>query len=87
MNGERGEIISYDSNKSRYTVKVSSGRSVSLKRDKVLFEIGTNVRLDGLKKNEDNGKIGRIERLDGERYEVRLEDGRVVRIKKENVLV
>jgi hypothetical protein len=87
LNGERGEIISYDSNKSRYTVKVSSGRSVSLKRDKVLFEIGTNVRLDGLKRMEDNGKIGRIERLDGERYEVRLEDGRVVRIKKENVLV
>jgi hypothetical protein len=94
LNGERGTIVGWDTERARYMVYVINlSKIFSLKPTNVILENGTVAKITGLKaKPELNDRFGTIQswirdsnRYD--RYEVQLSDSQVVRIKVENVRV
>lgn len=71
----------------RYSVCTATGRRVSLKPSKIVLSDGTVVTLDGLTKGGLNGEMGTVQGGADGRYNVRLDGGRVVAVKRENCRV
>ena len=58
-----------------------------MKPENVVIAAGTVVTLVGLVKGDNNGRMGTVEGEKEGRYDVRLDGGRVVRVKRRNVVV
>lgn len=91
FNGKTATIITWIPSKERYNVHVTALKKfVSLKPGNVVLSKGTVAMVTGLvSKQELNGKFGTIVEWlrEKERYEVRLSDSQVVRVKIENMMV
>jgi len=91
FNGKTATIITWIPSKERYNVHVTALKKfVSLKPGNVILNKGTVAMVTGLvSKPELNGKFGTIMEWlrEKERYDVRLSESQVVRVKIENMIV
>mmetsp|Transcript_52758 Transcript_52758/g.98795 ORF Transcript_52758/g.98795 Transcript_52758/m.98795 type:complete len:357 (+) Transcript_52758:99-1169(+) len=90
LNGLPGKIVGVDTTSRRYIVMVQAAAPtvVRLQPANCILSSGTCVRLQGLSRQELNGKRAQICEVDvcGGRYEVQLPEGRSVRVKFENAV-
>ena len=88
LNGKTGNIIAYDTQKHRFTIKLFIGRIVSVKQDNIVFPKDTPINIQGLKSSEQyNGKSGIITNFNGERYSIQLPNRNVLKLKPNNVSI
>ena len=88
LNGKSGKIIGFDKTTNRYQVLIN-GDPVGLKQNNILFKVGSLVKLIGLKNNSYlNNKWVKIIQCDkfANKYLVKTEDIKLLRVKYENVL-
>jgi len=91
LNGQSGMILNF--NAGRYSVrlntKLANGRDVvGLQPNNAILQTGTRVTTTGLSNEQFNGKMAEVMEVHEEalRYTVRLEGGKQIKIKLENVL-
>lgn len=93
LNDKTGEILSYDAEKGRYTVRLkerlASGKDcVGLQPLNVVLPKGTRVVTQGLKTDELNGQLGQITEIDEEtmKYTVLCQNGKAIKISYDKVV-
>jgi curved DNA-binding protein CbpA len=88
LNGKTGDIIGYDTQKERFTIKLFIGRSISVKQDNLIYPNDTPINILGLKSSEQyNGKSGIITNFNGDRYSIQLPNRNVLKLKPNNVSI
>jgi curved DNA-binding protein CbpA len=88
LNGKTGDIISWDEDTGRFTVKLFIGRTISVKPENIIWPKETLVHIDKLNKSpEYNGKSGRVLKFDGNKYMVNLGREKVLKVKPENISI
>lgn len=93
MNGQSGTVLNYNEQQGRYSVKLrqklANGRDVvGLQPANVILGQGTRVVTQGLSNEQFNGQMAQIVDTDHSsmRYSVQCQNGKVIKIKFENVL-
>eukprot|EP00929_Paragymnodinium_shiwhaense_P029415 TRINITY_DN16863_c0_g1_i1.p1 TRINITY_DN16863_c0_g1~~TRINITY_DN16863_c0_g1_i1.p1 ORF type:complete len:353 (-),score=98.91 TRINITY_DN16863_c0_g1_i1:334-1392(-) len=93
LNGQAAKIVNYIESQSRYMIQLSkkmeSGRDVvGLKSENIILKVGCRVVTQGLSNEQFNGLMGKINDFDRDalRYTVECENGKVIKIKLDNVL-
>ena len=88
LNGKSGNIIAYDTQKDRFTIKLFIGRIVSIKQDNIVFPKNTPINIHDLKSSEQyNGKSGIITNFNGTRYFIQLPNRNILNLKPNNVSI
>eukprot|EP00933_Yihiella_yeosuensis_P050795 TRINITY_DN48594_c0_g1_i1.p1 TRINITY_DN48594_c0_g1~~TRINITY_DN48594_c0_g1_i1.p1 ORF type:complete len:418 (-),score=96.66 TRINITY_DN48594_c0_g1_i1:215-1468(-) len=88
LNGLMGQIAKFDRDKGRYIVMVNGNDGVlSLKPGNCLLLPGTRVLIDGLENRDFNGQMAQIQAVDkaAKRYTVSCRNGKVIKVKYDNV--
>ena len=89
FNGKEGTIVSFNSERNRYVVRVSlpsETKEISIKSSNIRIPDLSKVRLEGLENQPQwNGRYGTIMKWEDGRYQVRLSNMYSVRVKVENV--
>lgn len=89
LNGKEGTIVSYNSERNRYVVRVSlpsEMKEISIKSSNIRIPDLTKVRLEGLESQPQwNGRYGTIMKWENGRYQVRLSNMYSVMVRVENV--
>ncbi len=87
INGERGIVHDYDSNKDRYIIKLYNGNLLSLKFENI--QQLTDVRIFNLKtKKELNNKLGKLIKYDDKKNKFIIElNGNIYSLNPENIII
>eukprot|EP00050_Salpingoeca_kvevrii_P017845 m.68739 g.68739 ORF g.68739 m.68739 type:complete len:306 (+) comp7762_c0_seq3:130-1047(+) len=87
LNGQRGNILSYDVEKGRYVVQVG-GSMYLLKPENLIVPDGTHVFTHGLSSAEHNDRCGQVQSFDEakQRYVLQLSDS-VISVKPEKIMM
>eukprot|EP00931_Biecheleriopsis_adriatica_P078860 TRINITY_DN52276_c0_g1_i1.p1 TRINITY_DN52276_c0_g1~~TRINITY_DN52276_c0_g1_i1.p1 ORF type:complete len:342 (-),score=68.08 TRINITY_DN52276_c0_g1_i1:250-1212(-) len=89
LNGRSGEILNYDEESQRYTVRFQDPSFVAaLPRARCLLPLGTRVIIQGLSSQQFNGMLARIVAVDhgAGRYTVECDGAMQIKIRFENVV-
>eukprot|EP00434_Breviolum_minutum_P020440 symbB.v1.2.018024.t1/scaffold1374.1/size123604/6 len=93
LNGKSGQLLNFDRQNWRYTVrlaeKLENGKDVlGLQPNNVILPKGTRIVVANLGKEEFNGQMAQINEVDesAQRYQVACKNGKVIKIKFENVI-
>merc|ERR1711972_394355 len=86
LNGQVGDVVSYDSETGRYMVLLRNPpTAISLQRKNCVLRAGTRVVLDSLANSRYNGQMASIAGVDhaAGRYSVQCQSGEEIKVKYE----
>ncbi|KAK3248315.1 hypothetical protein CYMTET_42216 [Cymbomonas tetramitiformis] len=86
FNGNKGKVIGFDESSNRYQVQLADGRAIALQSVNLVFSENTRVQIQGLSKQELNGKWGKIASFEDAagRYVVEISRDQSFKLKPEN---
>ena len=89
LNGQTGLLIDFNDEKGRYHVQLKDGKTLSLQPHNLVVPSKTRGEVQGLSKDEYNGKVGKVTGFaeEAKRYLLELPGAQVLKIKPENLKI